>query len=397
MRTLRFALVSSLAFGLVASGVFACATQNDAAPPDETPETSVIPTPDAAVDAGQDAAAEGGCAETAGCVETTDCTAVDFCSSSFPVTRTIALNAIWGSSASDVWAVGARGTVLHGDGTTFTPITSGTTDTFFAVWGSGPNDVWAIDGTSPLHSTGFANGTATFDPVLGSSWNPDFVSMGRLWTGYGTSQTGVWIGGEATRRFDDFDFNSASIWRLGTDEDAGAIWNAAPACSIDQPCVPAVRAFWGLGGAASVAVGMTGQAFHLDDADAGHWAYENPRTGENLEALWGSSESDLWAVGANGTIRRRTSAAGAWSEVTSPTTNDLHSLWGSAANDVWAVGDKGTMLHFDGTTWKQASIGLLPGDVPTRLLGVWGSGPNDVWVVGEGLILHRTATSRGHS
>ena len=51
---------------------------------------------------------------------------------------------VWGSGASDVWAVGDSGTILHWDGSAWTSASSGTTFALFGVWGSGANDVWAV-------------------------------------------------------------------------------------------------------------------------------------------------------------------------------------------------------------------------------------------------------------
>jgi hypothetical protein len=56
---------------------------------------------------------------------------------------------IWGSGASDVWAVGNSdvafvGTILHWDGSAWTSVSSGTTSHLYGVWGSGPSDVWAV-------------------------------------------------------------------------------------------------------------------------------------------------------------------------------------------------------------------------------------------------------------
>jgi hypothetical protein len=380
-------------FALVAVGtvgVLACATDEDGDASEPPPTQTIPPAPDAAVvpDAAFDG--DGGCSDASGCITTTDCTTVDLCSTTFPVSRSIALNAVWGIAQDDVWAVGTRGTILHGDGATFAPVPSGTTDVVFAVWGTGPNDVWFVDGTSPLHSTGFAGGTATFERVQGASWNPEQASSGRLWAGHSAAADSVWIAGEATARFADSFGNSRSFWRLGVAEDGGATWLPGSACSDQEPCTPLVRALWG-----SWAVGMKGQTFVLDDADAGHWSYRNPNTSSDLEAIWGTAAGELWTVGGKGTIRHAPPGqAGTWETVESPTTNDLHAIWGSGPNDVWAVGDAGTVIHWNGTAWSLATIGLPTGDVPTRLLGVWGSGPDDVWVVGEGLILHRTAASR---
>ena len=55
------------------------------------------------------------------------------------------LSGVWGSSANDVIAVGQYGTILHYDGTRWSPMpTSGTWQWLTSVWGSSANDVFAV-------------------------------------------------------------------------------------------------------------------------------------------------------------------------------------------------------------------------------------------------------------
>ena len=61
------------------------------------------------------------------------------------------LNAVWGSAANDAWAVGSGGTVLHWNGTTWSPSASGTTNTLYGVWGSSAADVWVVGDLGVLH------------------------------------------------------------------------------------------------------------------------------------------------------------------------------------------------------------------------------------------------------
>src|SRR5262249_4379700 len=49
---------------------------------------------------------------------------------------------VWGSGPSDVWAVGQFDTALHWDGSAWTNIPTGMVATA-GVWGSAPDDVWA--------------------------------------------------------------------------------------------------------------------------------------------------------------------------------------------------------------------------------------------------------------
>lgn len=395
MKTPRFTLGGLILLGLGAGTIFACADSD--ADPTATEDVGRQPVPevDAAPsdDAGTDGDA-GGCADAAGCVVTTDCSTVDFCAQPYPVGRTAALNAIWGSGPDDVWFVGNRGTILHGDGSTLEAVPTDSNAVVFSVWGTGRNDVWFVDGRSALHSTGFVSGATSLERVLGASWNEKYASIGRLWAGHTEAAGTTWLGGEPTSRFTTTSGNTGSFWRLDPDGDGGTFWNKMSACSTTTRCTPQVRAFWG-DGTGMWAVGMNGQAFVLDDRDAGHWDFRNPQTEADLEAIWGSSADDIWAVGALGVIRH-TSGDSAWSVVPSPTSADLHAIWGSSANDVWAVGDGGTVLHYDGTEWVPATIGLGPGDSPDRLNAVWGSGPDDVWIAGNGLLLRRTSASRKH-
>ena len=55
----------------------------------------------------------------------------------------------------------------------------------------------------------------------------------------------------------------------------------------------------------------------------------------------------------------------------------FQAVWGSSDTDVWAVGDGGTAVHFDGQAWTLVAIGATE-----NLTSVHGTGPNDVWVMG---------------
>jgi hypothetical protein len=70
------------------------------------------------------------------------------------------LSGVWGSSGSDVFAVGGSGTILHYGGSTWSPMTSGTTNPLSGVWGSSSTDVFAVGATQVggtiLHYSGEA-------------------------------------------------------------------------------------------------------------------------------------------------------------------------------------------------------------------------------------------------
>ena len=125
------------------------------------------------------------------------------------------------------------------------------------------------------------------------------------------------------------------------------------------------------------------------------WCWENPSPqGNALASVWGSSASDVWAVGLAGTVLHWNGStwSGTPNVVASPDSGapvDLTSVWGSSSTDVWAVGDLGTIAHWDGTAWSPS-----PSGTTLDLAAVWGSSSTDVWAVGaEGMVLHWTGTS----
>ena len=75
--------------------------------------------------------------------------------------------------------------------------------------------------------------------------------------------------------------------------------------------------------------------------------------------------------------------------MTSGTTYHLYGVWGSSGSDVFAVGGNGTILHYNGSAWSSMTSGTT-----NNLLGVWGSSGSDVFAVGEWW--HHTPLQRQH-
>jgi hypothetical protein len=61
---------------------------------------------------------------------------------------------VWGSSATNVFAVGDGGRIIRYNGTSWSSMQSSTTRTLARVSGSGPNDVWALGDSTLLHFDG---------------------------------------------------------------------------------------------------------------------------------------------------------------------------------------------------------------------------------------------------
>lgn len=112
------------------------------------------------------------------------------------------------------------------------------------------------------------------------------------------------------------------------------------------------------------------------------WWWENPLPqGNTLYGVWGSSETDIWAVGEGGAIVHYDGYV--WSSRRSPVTKALRAVHGSAGQ-VWAVGDEGTVLHLkpDGT-WERVLHGQR---VPGALHAVHVT-KGTVYAAGEGGVI----------
>jgi len=143
---------------------------------------------------------------------------------------------------------------------------------------------------------------------------------------------------------------------------------------------------WVAGGSLGSAGGPL--ALHLE---GGAWTELDTGVSESFWWVWGTGEGEVFFVGEGGVIVRTDGVS--VERMTSPTTATLFGAWGSSPTDVWAVGgdpfgttDAATILHFDGTEWTET---ILASPLSGALFKVWGTGSDDVWAVGQvGIALH---------
>ncbi|MBX3209637.1 MAG: hypothetical protein KF764_31680 [Labilithrix sp.] len=394
--------VAVLPLALFVPLAMASCAETDPATPTEDDASSVVTPPEG--DGGAGDASDAGPPCDAGdknCVSTLlSCAEADFCPATIPIDRRFALTAVWGSSATDVWAVGSGGTIAHWDGAAWKVVPSNTGDTLTAVWGSSATDVWIGGSTATiLHGAGFAAGAAGWKAT--PAFGDDVISYpGRLHALWGAGATEVRAGGEPFGA----DTEDGPIWgnllhRTPAGADSGTGWE--PLSGLDgRWSYATARAIWGSsardvwialdnGAEEPWARGTLAHGTAPAPGDPLVWTSVDSKSTAPLESLWGSSANDVWAVGGGGAIRRFSGGAGFAIVEGAPTTEALHGVWGSGPKDVWVVGDSGTILHFDGAAWTEATVAFPLGKKPD-LMGVWGSGPNDVWVVGDAFALHFT-------
>jgi hypothetical protein len=231
---------------------------------------------------------------------------------------------VWGSGASDVWASGVRGLLLHWDGVSWQAQTSPTSADIKGIWGSARQDVWAVDADGHfLHfdgsawSVGAAQNFGPLDAIWGRNaldviavgggnrihfdgvkWEllpPHPVDIPTYRVAFGNGPF-VWIGGHVAWH----GYKAGGAYpELGRWDGIGMSDNLEPT-TAPQP-ISLVSASIGAGWAADekdVWISL-GQLMHWDGAS---WSYA-PGV-EMVDALWGTT-TDVWALTHAGQIIRK--------------------------------------------------------------------------------------------
>ncbi len=307
---------------------------------------------------------------------------------------TSTLYGVWGSSATDVFAVGASGTILHYDGSTWSPMTSDATLALYDVWGdSATSDVFAMGHVhdSPIlpycvfHYDGsvWSNMEIPYlgvDPALYGIWGAsanDVFAVGRGSVMVGNVQPRILhYDGSSWSEMMNYGGSIHNVWLHDVWGDpatsdvfaVGDVYKGIP----DHPDKYCVLRYDG-----SSWNRMTGGELEV--------VSELPHS-NTLYGIWGTSTDDVFAVGEQGTILHYDGST--WSRMTSGTTMTLSGIWGSSGDNILVVGESGTILHYNGAAWLPMTIGSTP-----NLLGIWGSSETDVFVVGEGGTILKIDTS----
>lgn len=283
------------------------------------------------------------------------------------------LTALWGT-ATDVWAVGARGTVLHRDqaGTwQAEPTAMLTGELLSALWGTerdGQATVYAVGNLGTIlrrdKGTWQAVSQRVTTSALSSVWarGPEEVyavgSDGAIFVRSGAGAQGRW----------------SQVTTVPTTSSFNAVagYSASPSGSADV-----------------YAVGTDGTIVHKTGAT---WAIEGAAlTSGELTAVWVGADS-VYVVGRGGRVFRR--FQNAWSPVPdpmgSPITDDLYALWGTGtggSETAYVAGAKGLIMRRQGTSWRQEAPGLTT----ESIVALVGSGEEGLIAFGnKGAVLRRT-------
>ncbi len=238
---------------------------------------------------------------------------------------------VWGSSLSNILAGGEEmngtlgGVILHYDGVKWSEMThpSFSANAVEDIWGTSSSDVYAVGLGRILHYDG-TNWTTSYQ-----SKDPFFLFTS-VW---GDSPSSVFAGG---------------FYSEGTDENYVILhYDGSGWTEMARGTGGRLINLWGSSGSDVFAVGYPG-ILHYDGTA---WTKMNGSSNapqEYVYAIWGTSSSNVFAGGMNGAIHRYDGSS--WTDMQSGNTQALWNIWGLSANDVYAAGNDGTILHYtDGT------------------------------------------------
>jgi len=249
-------------------------------------------------------------------------------------------------SATEAWAVGAVGTILHttDGGATWTAQASGTTQDLWAVrfldalhgWAVGTVMLWTADGGATWHQ-GIA--------ASASNYGVDFADGSHGWA--------VGTGGVVFRTVD-----GGQHWN----------WSSTPTTeNLKDVDFPDVLHGW--------AVGANGAVIRTTDGGA-TWTKQSSGTTSYLDGVSFVSATEGWAAGGN-TILHTTNGGSTWTKQSTPSATWAYSLTMVDALHGWAAGETLTSTTDGGVTWT-----IQPIANPDWLFGVDAVDPTAATIVG---------------
>jgi photosystem II stability/assembly factor-like uncharacterized protein len=269
------------------------------------------------------------------------------------------LYGIWGASPDDVFAVGPKGTILHFDGRTWSPMAVDGSPHLLSVWGASGRDVFVVgDEGVIIHYDGRRWNT------MHSGTTKNLIAV---WGASGRDVFAVGYSGTVLH----YDGSAWTPMASGTGEDLYGVWGSSSSHVVAVGGTP---------------MPMPGKGL-IVSYDGKTWSPMAIPASPFLFGAWGTSAKDVHAVGVDLAALRWDGQAWRPAPVTLPRVqgaiSGLTRLWGSGPDDIYAAGFNGVLAHFDGNRWTPVSR-----DTTEQLGGVIAFSPNDVFVVGgAGIIL----------
>jgi PKD repeat protein len=284
-----------------------------------------------------------------------------------PAISTKNLYGIWGTSPSNIYALGQDGAILHYDGTVWTAETSGTTEKLNAIWGVTETNIYAVG----------ENGTLLHKTAAGSTWGTeplvDYKAQNNfndtdLYSVRGSSAANVFLG-------------SINGWFIRYNGEGWTAYDPEPPTGSSK-----IAGIWPFNSTNIYCITASGygRIFHYN-GEKWETEFNDGEAETSLYSIWGNTPSDIYVAGSTGLILQSNGTS--WLGVSSSTTQKLYSVFGSSASNIFAVGVQGTIVHNKGAGFVAENF-----NTTSDLFGVWTSPDGSVaYAVGtDGMILKYT-------
>ncbi|MBU1069764.1 hypothetical protein KJ975_09390 [Myxococcota bacterium] len=297
---------------------------------------------------------------------------------------------IHGSGPNDVWVVGPTGQVWRFDGIDWTRVTL---PPEYAAW-----EFWSVYALNPAQLA-FSGYKDTYEGFVLQLENDVFTEL-EIETDVvvkqirGTSLADLWAvleNGSVLRReaagwrilapplgsrfFSAWNDHPDTLWIGGANGQLMEYTGEFETVSHEFP--QSIMRIWGAESDNFYVSGQTGALHHLEN---GVWNEETPPDGMYIYDLWGPNKDLVMAVGRRGRSALRTN--GTWASITTgieANLTALYSVHGCGASEIWAVGATGTILHYNGAQWVSQVSGST-----AQLNDVFCVSPSAVFAVGNG-------------
>jgi hypothetical protein len=313
-----------------------------------------------------------------------------------PASATVTFNGVWASAGDDVYLAGLSGNIYHYDGNAWTNISPAPGFGADAIWGSRAGDVYTVSGSYVFRYDGATwtelaqIGGVTLDAIGGT---PDgtVVAVGQWSTG-----TAGYVYQLVGDSFQQVPFTGGALGAVfGTDQRlyvggaggslagwSGATWFP----TVPSTLMPQMYGAWARSPLDAYIVGFDDNGAGLERiahrGSTGTWTTFGTG-GDALDDVWGTDATHVVAVGTNG--RALHGSGTNFSAKSTGTTAALRGVWGSGTI-FYAVGDAGTALRYNGGSWQSETSGTS-----VILRAVWGIDP-ELFAVGDGgVIVRRSA------